>query len=812
MARGDSGSFQDLLAQNWEKIVLSLTALACVGLVALSLRGGEQADVTPDSLVTLASQAQNNIRNTEPEPTREVRPYSRVASEIRVDVAEGAYTLAKPFDPPVFEPKKKREEPPVFPVVDLRGKGGHSAVPKPRTASTTTGPGGSGYPGSPSPSGSEGYPSEYPGSSSSEYGYSGTGARAGSTEGVRYIVVTGLIEWEKQLKAYRDTFQDAIQVGGTGTSGYSGYGSTGYPSSGTSGYSSYGSGSSDYDTSYGSSSEGYGSGYGSSYGSTGYPGSSTSRMAAGEMPQYVYAAVERALVTDPNASADELQWERLNTRQLAFEERQYGGTSSYGMSFSYGSSSSSSSYGSYGSQGGNVPREYLVPDGQVPITWPLRRLVDSAWGPEVAHEPEIPFLEPRQMGAYGGYGGMSGSPGSMPPGATGTTRPPAESEGAEEGETAPAQPAMPEIPEGPMIDTGPRRGGPGSTSYGPTPYGASGTYTGSPTYGSSYGSESGYGYGASTTSGYPSGSGYGSQYGTRRMAPRQVSHKLYRFVDYNVEPGERYRYRVKLYLANPNYGLDPRYLADESLAENPFLETEWSDASPAIAVPFDASILAGSAKEGNIPYSGPKATLGVTVFQFETGQTAFSEFPDLDRGTVVNFTAEEAEKLKPKERTERRDQRTPTPYGSPGGSTPYGAYGGGEEGYGAYGGDTAYGSGASPSPYGRRAEEEEEEVDYFTDMVLLDVRGGYPTPTKETAPGEVLVLDPDGNLQVRNQVEDKEDYERYKEADQPRSPYGGYGSYGEYPPSSSGEGYGSYGTGEMPYGERPTNQRRRPRR
>ncbi|RMF91558.1 MAG: hypothetical protein D6741_15985 [Planctomycetota bacterium] len=732
MAQGDVGGLPSTGPRIGDYVAVGIGVVVCIAFVVMAFMGRAEVELSPDSLASLASQADSNINNTPAQPTRQVYRYSQYAAGINEEVTQGKYTLTKPFEAPLFQPKKKRGEPTVYPVLDLQGKGGHAAVPQRRKTPTAGFSGPPGYAGGGEEEytgGEEAYGEEayegYP-------GYGGMGVAGQATEGVRYVVLTGLIDWEKQLEAYRETFENAM--GSRATTGASPYG-------GPPGYGGYGG---EYEGGYEGESE-YGSG-------GGYAGYGTAGRTQGEMPQYLYVAVERAVVTDPNAPVDSLQWERINTNQRAFEETLY--------------TSTSTPY---------VPREYMVPRGQVPITWPLRQLVGAEWGPEVAHEPEIPFMKPRAMGAYG-YPGY-GPEGPMPPGQP----------GAEGEQEQPAEPELPEIPEGPLATPAPGRPGmpgvPGAGAYGYPGYGSSG-YPGYPGYGMGEGdyegeSEYGSGYGA----GYGSGYGAGAYGPSAAVAAMQVKYKLFRFVDYKVEPGRKYRYRVKLYLVNPNANVDPRFLEDESLAEKKWLETEWSEPSPPIAVPYDADILAGAAKPGRIPYSGPKATVGVTVFDPEDGSTAFHEFADLDRGTVVNFLADEVKAKQPVRR-----KRKPTRPAGPYGSEEYGDYSGGEEEYGSSGyGEEEYG--AYGSPYGPAApKEEEEDIDYITNMLIVDILGGDPTPTRQAAPGEILLMDPDGNLLVRREVDDEEKYKEFTE-EKTASPYGAYGPYGE------GEAEGEYPEG-----------------
>jgi len=799
MAATKGKGAQGLLAENWEKIVLALVVLAALGLVGFSLTGTKAVDLTPEQLTTMASQAEQNFQRTEPIPTREVPGYSEVAKRIKEAVSSTGYQLAAPFDPPLFAQLEKRGQPEVFPVTGLKASAGHGAVAgaDPSTLRTTAGP--AGYPGAmgstgygtaagpmgappmPVMTGESAYGSEY-GSEASGYGMAGYGGYSGGvTHGRRWVVVTGLIEWEKQIQAFRDVFQNAVRVPGMagGASSAMGYGAampTGYP--------------------------GYGGG--GAYG--------TAATALGERPQYVYYNIERAEITDEDQSLDSLKWEAINARVRWAEASRIQRDG-----FNY------------------VSPEYVMPPGQVPLTWPLAQLAaGDTWGPEVAHDPEIPFVErPRagMGGMYGGYGmygsEMSGSSGPMM--GSGSVMPTMlpQQPGAAGGRSmtgpgqpgAPGQPPAPEIPDAPIDPTQVRPGAPGmAPGYGAAPYGAASPYGPPAGYmGEGYMGEEGstaYGYGA------PSGAI------PLRAAMKEAPLKLFRFVDYQVEPGKKYRYRVRLYLTNPNYRVPPQYLQDESYAQDPFLITQWSEASNLVRVPADVSVLAGPAKAGRIPTSDPKITLGVTVFQPGSGRKKFQEFADMIRGTVVDFTAEEVKKLAPpkKETSTTAASSSPSEYmfgeegyqgampgqrqrrnprGSTGsaetGSTPGSVTGpayGPPPGYGGespYGGEMGYGMG------GPVAAKPEPELDFFSRMMILDISGGETLPTKETFPASVVLVDPEGNLFVRDEIADEAEYKRFTE---PQTPYGGM--YG-YPTTGSdyGSEYETYMSGSAPRGRTP---------
>jgi hypothetical protein len=797
MAKSQSGGFDKILANIWEKIVLGVAIIVTLGLIALSAGGGPKVDVTPEQLTQLASRAEQNYKATPPDVIKENETfaaprYSEVAKRIREAVSSTGYQIVAPFDPPMFEQRKKRGQPPVFPVSDLRAAAGHGAVAGLGDTSVGVTGTGTAYPtGTPYPTGSAspGYPGGSPTMPSPEYGmsetgypgyagYGGYGGPTGPSHGRRWVVVTGIIEWEKQIRAFRDTFQDAIRVAGQGTAGMTG--AVGYPGYATTGEESY---------------TGYPGAMGSPTGTSEY-GYGPTGISNVEFPRFVYFSIERAEITDLSAPVDNLKWEPLNARARWFEEQRIPHDQ-----FMY------------------VSPEYVMPPGQVPLTWPLVQLTaGDTWGKEVAHDPEIPFFEiPRGMGyGYGPYASAEGYPGAgyptmsgMPgPGAgmpTGLIRTSGTTGGQTGQTTQQTQPPRPEIPDSPIAPGQMVPGMPGASPYGVPSYGMETMPEGS--YTSPYG---GAGYPGSYPTptgeeGYGSGYGYPG-YGTGMVVRKESPTKLFRFVDYKVEPGKTYRYRVKLWLANPNYKLPPQVLEDEAFSREAWLLTDWSTPSNPVRVPADIGVLAGPAKAGRVAFIEPRVTLGVTVFQPTSGLTKFMEFADLPRGTIVDFTAADVKRLNPPKREKK--PTTPSPYGYTG-----------EEGmpspeYGAEGIPGKMGSPGSGPPPGYPGypgastavtkPAEEPEIDYLSRMMIVDLAGGEQLPTKDSAPSVVALMDPEGNLMVRDELEDAPQYNRFTKPAQPT------GMYSDYSPEMmySEEGYSGYYGETMPGGTRPTDRRR----
>lgn len=79
---------------------------------------------------------------------------------------------------------------------------------------------------------------------------------------------------------------------------------------------------------------------------------------------------------------------------------------------------------------------------------------------------------------------------------------------------------------------------------------------------------------------------------------------LFRFFDFDVEPGQAYRYKVRLKMANPNAGRQVAEVVDPSVIANEFRETPWSEPSTPAVVPPDVNYFLAdvdhrSPKQGN---------------------------------------------------------------------------------------------------------------------------------------------------------------------------------------------------------------------
>ncbi|RLS78796.1 MAG: hypothetical protein DWI03_03225 [Planctomycetota bacterium] len=76
-----------------------------------------------------------------------------------------------------------------------------------------------------------------------------------------------------------------------------------------------------------------------------------------------------------------------------------------------------------------------------------------------------------------------------------------------------------------------------------------------------------------------------------RPAPSSLEYRLFRFVDTNVKPGQRYRYRVRLSVRNPNFDLDVEHMVDMAATKDPLLISKESNSTEAVLVPDPTAVL-----------------------------------------------------------------------------------------------------------------------------------------------------------------------------------------------------------------------------
>jgi hypothetical protein len=117
----------------------------------------------------------------------------------------------------------------------------------------------------------------------------------------------------------------------------------------------------------------------------------------------------------------------------------------------------------------------------------------------------------------------------------------------------------------------------------------------------------------------------------------RIAYRLFRYIDFDVQPGKTYCYRVKLVALNPNYELPKRFLTESSSAGKLLLETEWSPPCRPVSVVRGTRLLAGAigVEETDLTAPEPITKILVRFFDFATS-TQVVTLLEAVRGSVLN--------------------------------------------------------------------------------------------------------------------------------------------------------------------------------
>jgi uncharacterized membrane protein YgcG len=243
---------------------------------------------------------------------------------------------------------------------------------------------------------------------------------------------------------------------------------------------------------------------------------------------------------------------------------------------------------------------------------------------------------------------------------------------------------------------------------------------------------------------------------------------LFRFFDFDVAPGKKYKYRVRLFLFDPNDGMPRRYLAAEAVVRRAALKTktakklrptDWSEPSATVGIPLPGQVLASVVKPAatTVHNSEPSAKLTVKSFRAQLGTVWAKDSSyaseaieavvqaDFLRGMVCNLVNRGDSWVIGADRRELYKAKKGFPLNA--------------------------------------------------NIMLVDMAGGEKLAGASAmdVPCEVLLMDLSGRLYVRSQLEDAEEVALYEEllADpRDRRDRGGRGGYG-----GEGGDRGGYGRG-----------------
>lgn len=128
---------------------------------------------------------------------------------------------------------------------------------------------------------------------------------------------------------------------------------------------------------------------------------------------------------------------------------------------------------------------------------------------------------------------------------------------------------------------------------------------------------------------------------TKASRPKNL---LFRFLDFDLQPGKQYRYQVRLVLKNPNFQLDPAHLEKPELGEGDLRVAPWSAASPAVSVPFLDWFFAGGMKGSGVGGDNePEISMGYKQWYPDFGAVVRAKFTEILRGASLTGAGIEVE-------------------------------------------------------------------------------------------------------------------------------------------------------------------------
>lgn len=223
----------------------------------------------------------------------------------------------------------------------------------------------------------------------------------------------------------------------------------------------------------------------------------------------------------------------------------------------------------------------------------------------------------------------------------------------------------------------------------------------------------------------------GGRSGAQFVWDGETSHVLFRYFDNTVSPGSRYRYRVRLAIADVNHEVDERYL-DQTVLERrnqikvaskkAYQFTDWCEPSPIASVPLPARVYVAGAEPIKQATIDDEPEANMLVKAFDSGLPAeFAKLEGFLRGSVLN----------------PRDEA-----------------------------DVIW-TQANTADGVNQPEELKEKFQFRTGVTIVDIRGGERLSRKNKDllyPARVLMMDPAGRLFVQKELEDSEPVKEFEDA------------------------------------------------
>ena len=144
---------------------------------------------------------------------------------------------------------------------------------------------------------------------------------------------------------------------------------------------------------------------------------------------------------------------------------------------------------------------------------------------------------------------------------------------------------------------------------------------------------------------------------------RMSKYLLLRYFDFQVNPGNAYRYRMRVTLRNPNFKRPVEELVQEETALVEVRVTPWSEPTPPVYIPNEERIFLAKADKARIETGLPSAYLDVYQWFSEAGTTIAAKLEKLQLGQFVGGRPPKTEVFRPANNT-LRDEEIPVFTGS----------------------------------------------------------------------------------------------------------------------------------------------------
>ena len=140
-----------------------------------------------------------------------------------------------------------------------------------------------------------------------------------------------------------------------------------------------------------------------------------------------------------------------------------------------------------------------------------------------------------------------------------------------------------------------------------------------------------------------------------RADGKMSKYLLFRYFDFQVTPGNAYRYRVRMKLLNPNFKRPVEELVDESIAAGEIRETPWSEPTTFAFIPEEQHMFLAKAEK---PKGDGLPSAQIDVYQWfsEAGTTIAAKVEKLQLGQFIGGRVPDTEVYRPAYDTLKKEE------------------------------------------------------------------------------------------------------------------------------------------------------------